>query len=284
MEATTLLPSVESTPLLGEYITASEIEVAELTKKPRLQFKCSSCDSSGKIIMGEKLDAIKAGFDKQFDSLESNIECLNRSFTKDITNLKSELKTIKESCANIDILSGKIDSAQMDIDNLKSSVRSILKLHQDIANIRAEIFHSSQAMPVTNAANMEEVIHEAQGRMLRSKNLLSFNVPESDNISADHELAIPLRPIAVTFSNNQDDHLVMRNRNKIPGRIIVEFDKTKNQQPQYKEVAAKLKTRLDSGKTTLSICDIKGVLTIVKSAVPPQLNQLQNFQSTSENF
>ncbi|KAJ8672190.1 hypothetical protein QAD02_003449 [Eretmocerus hayati] len=39
----------------------------------------------------------------------------------------------------------------------------------------------------------------------------------------------------------------MRNRNKIPGRIIVGFDKTKNQQAQYEEVAAKLKTRLDSG-------------------------------------
>ncbi|KAJ8677595.1 hypothetical protein QAD02_013382 [Eretmocerus hayati] len=158
----------------------------------------------------------------------------------------------------------------MDIDNIKSSVDSIPKLHQDIANIRAEISHSSQAMPVINAANMEEVIHEAQERMLRSKNLLFFNVPESNNISADHGMIINLlkeipvdtrsifiskignpssnhlRPIAVTFSNSQDPHPVMRNRNKIPGRVIVGFDKTENQQAQYKEVAAKFKTRLDS--------------------------------------
>ncbi|KAJ8666317.1 hypothetical protein QAD02_007979 [Eretmocerus hayati] len=207
--------------------------------------------------MGEKLDAIQAGFDEQFDSLKSNIESLNKIFTKDITNLKSNLRTIKESCANIDTLSGKIDSAQMDIDNLKSSVDSIPKLHQDIANIRAGISHSSQAMPVINGANMQEVIHEAQERMLRSRNLLFFNVPESNNISADHGMIINLlkeipvdtksifisrignpssnhlRPIAVTFSNSQNPHLVMRNRNKIPGRVIVGFDKTKNQQAQY---------------------------------------------------
>ncbi|KAJ8685603.1 hypothetical protein QAD02_021396 [Eretmocerus hayati] len=185
----------------------------------------------------------------------------------------------------------------MDIDNLKSSFDSIPKLHQDIANIRAEISHSSQAMPVINAANMEEVIHDAQERMLRSKNLLFFNVPESNNISADHvdtrsifisRIGNPssnhLRPIAVTFSNSQDPHLVMRNRNKIPGRVIVGFDKTKNQQAQYKEVAAKLKTRLDSGETALSIRYIKEVPTIVKSAVPPELNQMQNSQSASANF
>ncbi|KAJ8672189.1 hypothetical protein QAD02_003448 [Eretmocerus hayati] len=132
--------------------------------------------------MGEKLDAIKAGFDEKFDSLKSNIESLNKSLTKDITNLKSGLKTIKESCAIIDTLSGKINLAQINVDNLKSSVDSIPELHQDIANIRAEISYFSQAMPVINAANMEQVIHEAQEHMLRSKNLLSFNVPESNNI------------------------------------------------------------------------------------------------------
>ncbi|KAJ8685001.1 hypothetical protein QAD02_020794 [Eretmocerus hayati] len=260
--------------------------------------------------MSEKLDAIQEGFDKQFDSLKCNIESLNKSFSKDITNLKSELKSIKESCATIDSLSVKIDSAQEDIENLKLSVDHIPKLHQDIANIRAEVSKSlsSQVMSSTSATNMEELIHEAQERMLRSRNLLFFNVPESNNQSADYGMIINLlkeipvdtrnlvvsrignpssnhiRPIAVTFSNNQDPHLVMRNRRKIPGRIIVGFDKTKNQQAQYKEAAARLKARLDSGESGLSIRYIKGVPNIVKSDAAPSFNQLQNSQRASGNF
>ncbi|KAJ8670709.1 hypothetical protein QAD02_001968 [Eretmocerus hayati] len=191
--------------------------------------------------MGEKLDAIKDGFDKQFGSLKCNIETLNKSFSKDITTRRGELKYIKESCATIDSLSVKIDSGQVDIENLKSSVNSIPKLHQDM----------------DNATNMKELIHEAQERMLRSRNLV--------NLSADHGMIINLLKeipddtgnlvlskignpssnhlcsIAVTFSTNQDPHLVMRNRKTIPGRIIVAFDKTNNQQAQHKGVAAILK-------------------------------------------
>ncbi|KAJ8677231.1 hypothetical protein QAD02_013018 [Eretmocerus hayati] len=256
------------------------------------------------------MDAITESFDQQFDSLKCNIETLNKSFSKDITNLKSELKSIKESCATIDSLSVKIDSAREDIENLKSSVDNIPKLHQDIANIRAEMSKSfsSQVMAGISATNMEKLIHEAKERMLRSRNLLFFNVPESNHLSADYDMIINppkeipvdtrnlvlsrignpssnhLRPIAVTFPNNQDPHLVMRNRKKIPGRIIVGFDKTKNQQAQYKEAAASLKARLDSGESGLSVRYIRGIPTIVKSDAAPSFNQLQNSKRASGNF
>ncbi|KAJ8671212.1 hypothetical protein QAD02_002471 [Eretmocerus hayati] len=72
-----------------------------------------------------------------------------------------------------------------------------------------------------------------------------------------------LRLIVVTFSNNQDPHLVMENRKKIPGKAVIGFDEIKNQRAKYKEMAAALKTRLDNGAKDLAIRYMKGIPTIV---------------------
>ncbi|KAJ8670946.1 hypothetical protein QAD02_002205 [Eretmocerus hayati] len=191
--------------------TASEIKVAELKK---------SLDFNSSALTVKNLA----------NSLVCNLESLNKSFTKDIANLKSELKTIRESCATIDTLCEKIDSAQHDIVNLKSAVDTIPKLQQDIANINAELERSNTAQ--------------------------NWQSSEYNKI----------RPIVVTFSNNQDPHLVMKNRKKIPGKTIIGSDKTKSQQAHYKEVSASLKTRLDNGEKDLTI-RIRNKLHLVRNNI-----------------
>ncbi|KAJ8676799.1 hypothetical protein QAD02_012586 [Eretmocerus hayati] len=198
---------------------------------------------------------------------------------------------------------------QHDIVNLKSAVDTIPKLQQDIANINAELERSNtaQVSSALNSANMETIIYKAQKCLLRSRNLLFFNAHDTNNITTDQAIIIDLlknilvdarnlsisrignplnnkiRPTVVTFSNNQDPHLNMKNREKIPGKTIIGFDKTKSQQAQYKKVSASLKTRLNNGEKDLTIRYIKGTPTIVPAG-QSILNQHQNSQSSASNF
>ncbi|KAJ8671210.1 hypothetical protein QAD02_002470 [Eretmocerus hayati] len=97
-------------------LTAPEVEVAELKKpKPRLQFKLTDCDSSGKVAFGEHLNSVKNILEEQFDTLKSNSDSLNKSFSKDIKGLESDSKNIKESCDYIYILNEEIDTDHKDI-------------------------------------------------------------------------------------------------------------------------------------------------------------------------
>ncbi|KAJ8678192.1 hypothetical protein QAD02_013979 [Eretmocerus hayati] len=192
-------------------LTASKVKVAELKiTKPTLQFKCADCESSGKVTFGEHLNSDKNSLEEQFDTLKSNLDFLNKSFSKDISGLK---------------------------------IDSIPRIEQEIAVIKADLSkpNMSQASAVFNSSNMDDIVYEAQERIVRSRNLLFFNVPETNNQDTDRGIIcdmlknIPvdtryltvmrtgnpsrdkLRPNVATFSNNQDPHLVMRNRKKIPG-------------------------------------------------------------------
>ncbi|KAJ8677105.1 hypothetical protein QAD02_012892 [Eretmocerus hayati] len=154
---------------------------------------------------------------------------------------------------------------------------------------------------------LEQVKGRRLERLLRSRNLLFSNVPDTNSITTDQAIIIDLlkniavvsrylftsrignllhnniRPVVVTFSNNQDLHLVMKNKKKIPGKTIIGFDKTKSQQAQYEEVSARLEARLDDGEKNLTILYIKGTPTIVPTG-QPILNQHQNSQSSASNF
>ncbi|KAJ8677424.1 hypothetical protein QAD02_013211 [Eretmocerus hayati] len=259
----------------------------------------ASEESSGKVTFGEHLNSVKNSLEEQFNTLKCNLDSLNKSFSKDISGLKSDLKNIKESCAYIDTLNEKIDTAQKDIQNLKISVDSIPIIEQEIAVIKADLSkpNMSQASAILNSSNMDDIVYEAQERIVRSRNLLFFNVPETNNQDTDRGIIcdmlknIPvdtryltvmrignpsrdkLRPIVATCSNNQDPHLVMRNKKKIPGKAAIGFDKTKNQQAKYKEVAAALKIRLDSGEHDLAIRYLKGTPTIVTTTASSQAQQ-----------
>ncbi|KAJ8671465.1 hypothetical protein QAD02_002724 [Eretmocerus hayati] len=126
---------------------------------------------------------------------------------------------------------------------------------------------------------------------MRSRNSLFLNVPETNNQATDLGIIcdmlenIPvdtrylsimrignpsrdhMRPIVVTFSNNQDPHLVMKNSKEILGKAAIGFDKTKNQQAKYEEIAAALKTRMGNGEEDLAIRYLKGIPTIVTTTV-----------------
>ncbi|KAJ8673901.1 hypothetical protein QAD02_005163 [Eretmocerus hayati] len=227
-------------------LTASEIKVIELKEKPKLQFKCANCEKLEKLSFGDYSTDVKNSLEEQFDNLKCNLESLNKSFAKDISVMKNNLKNIKESCATIDSLCEKVDTAQEDIVNHKASVNCTPKIQEKIDSIEAALADPNSSQPVAgtlNSDNMEGIVQEAHERLMRSRNLLFFNIPDTTNQSTNLGIIIDMlkhipldtrcittqrignpssgniRPIVVTFSNIQDPHLVMKNRNEIPGRV-----------------------------------------------------------------
>ncbi|KAJ8672195.1 hypothetical protein QAD02_003454 [Eretmocerus hayati] len=256
-------------------LTASDIKVIELKKKPKLQFKCANCEKSGKLLF-------------------------------DISGMKNDLKNIKESCATIDSLCEKVDTAQEDLVNLKASVNYIPQIQRRIDRIKAALADPNSSQLVTgtlNSASIEGIVQEARERLLRSRNLLFFNIPHTNNQSTDlgiiidmlkhipidtryittqrigHPSSGNLRLIVVTISNMQYPHLVMKNRNKIPGRVSIGNDESRSQQAVYEEVAAELKADLGRGEKDLVIRYVKGIPTIVTAVAPPQGNNTQSSSS-----
>ncbi|KAJ8671954.1 hypothetical protein QAD02_003213 [Eretmocerus hayati] len=199
-------------------LTASEIKVIELKKKPKLQFKCANCEKSGKLSFGDHLANVKNSLEEQFDNLKCNLESLNKSFSKDISVIKNDLKNIKESCATIDSLGEKVDTAQEDIVNLKASVNCIPKIQDEIDSIKATLAdpNSSQLVAGTlNSANIEERLPEALRRLEALKNNEAA-VSLSDGTISAYEKGVEDN-IVRNDLQNQAASLIEAHQSSVPG-------------------------------------------------------------------
>jgi hypothetical protein len=150
-----------------------------------------------------------------------------------------------------------------------------------------------------SSLQFEEVTSEAVERMIRSKNVIIYGVPESSGtteqrqtkdateirkiISAITPEAIPqkiirigkpnspnTRPLKVSLSNDLIAKEVLRNKNKLINSdlsrsISISDDKTPKQLEYLKNLRTELQLRRDNGEDNITIKYMKGIPSIIES-------------------
>ncbi|KAF5189957.1 hypothetical protein FRX31_020456 [Thalictrum thalictroides] len=141
-------------------------------------------------------------------------------------------------------------------------------------------------------ASYSVMINELQDRQSRDKNVIFFNVPESNNdaddISAVNDVLSKIgasvatsqivrlgktgpkpRPIKIICNAKSDVGLILKSKNKlrnIPGlnNVHITADWTSSQRSFYNCLRGQLSTRKNNGETNLYIGYVKGVPTILQ--------------------
>ena len=266
-------------------LTASEIKVVELKKKPMMVFRCQSCSEDGGLSpdiystmndIKKDLQSIKDKIDS-IDTLSTQLETANGR----IDDLVAETKVVPDLCRKVSALEAKIDSGILtcsvdvtvaEIQDRQSQARNVIifKLPEprvpDDSKSDEEQEIIPECMGLAISKSDDEQINSLLGKInnidLTNVNTLRLGKPKpkANNIP---------RPLLVTLKSHEDALRVCRNRKLLPKGISVALDKTPMQRAHLKELhnSVKLHNSKDSEHPKM-VKYIKGVPTIVVKSDP----------------
>lgn len=228
---------------------------------------------------------------------------INNTIT--LADIMKKLKTMEESqnnkykSINDKLISyeGKINIINNSLDGILSAI-SILRdenvaLKNKISSLDNKITFLESTSNVNCTLSSDEVINEAQNRLVKSKNIIVFNVlelpNESDNTSLSvakellSDIALDLdiiqakrignarsggRPLLLKFNDANESRLLLRNKSKLRSlekwkNVWVNADLTQYQQVQMKSLRNILQQKRADGDFNSIIKYVNGVPKIV---------------------
>lgn len=228
---------------------------------------------------------------------------INNTIT--LADIMKKLKTMEESQnskyksindklisyeSKINIINNSLDGILLAISNLREE-NAILK--NELSNLHSKITILESSSNVNCTLSSEEVINEAQNRLVKSKNIIVFNIlelpNESDNTSLSvakefmSDIALDLdivqakrignarsggRPLLLKFNDANEPRLLLRNKSKLHSlekwkNVWVNADLTQYQQTQIKSLRDILRQKRADDDFNSIIKYVNGVPKIV---------------------
>lgn len=213
---------------------------------------------------------------------------------KSIENSHNDkFKSINDKLVNyeskVTILSNSLNGMMAAINNLRDE-NSILK--KEISGLHNEIAKFDPTSIENNSLSSDEIINEAQNRLVKSKNVIVFNVLEqpneteitslsiANNMLTDLALKLNIiqakrigktrsggRPLLIEFNNAADSRSLLKSKSKLRSfdkwkNIWVNADLTQYQQTQMKSLRDVLRQKRADGDSNSFIKYVNGMPTI----------------------
>jgi hypothetical protein len=241
-----------------------------------------------------------ANCDKSIGGFPSiNCDGCNNCLHVSCTGLTSEDRITRKKIRNVKIYCSKCTSKAEQTLSIHELLQTFKR--DIIASIEQKIEEKISELQNVNLSSLqfEEVTSEAVERMIRSKNVIIYGVPEWSGtteqrqtkdaaeirkiISAITPEAIPqkiirigkpnspnTRPLKVSLSNDLIAKEILRNKNKLinsdlPRSISISDDKTPKQLEYLKNLRTELQLRRDNGEDNIIIKYVKGIPSIIES-------------------
>lgn len=228
---------------------------------------------------------------------------MNNTIT--LADIMKKLKTMEDSQNNkYKSINDKLISYESKINIINNSLDGILSaisilrdenatLKDEISSLHNKITILESTSNVNCTLSSDEVINEAQNRLVKSKNIMVFNIlelpNESDNtsLSVAKELLLDLaldldiiqakrignarsggRPLLLKFNDANESRLLLRNKSKLRSlekwkNVWVNADLTQYQQVQMKSLRNILQQKRADGDFNSIIKYVNGVPKIV---------------------
>jgi len=191
----------------------------------------------------------------------------------------------------------KTNTINNTLDRLLSSINNLKEenatLKNEINSLHSKITILESSSNVNSILSTEEIIYETQNRLVKSKNIIAFNIlelpNESDNTSLSvakgllSDLALDIdviqakrfgnarsggRPLLLKFNNANEPRILLRHKSKLRSlekwkNVWVNADLTQQQQIQMKSLRNILRQKRADGDVTSIIKYVNGVPKIV---------------------
>lgn len=212
--------------------------------------------------------------------------------TSKIDNILAAVNEIKTTLSKHEHLFVKLNKK---IDEVSSQLRDLggrtTLLEDKITTFETRL----SKIESSNISTDNNIISEISERQLRSRNMIIFNAPESDdNTSANDSSVIKSifdyigiemtptaisrlgrksskpRPLKITLQDASDVFVILKNKFKLRSSqnfssIRISPDRTQMQRDQLRNVYAKIEERKAAGETDLILKFLKGIPTISKN-------------------
>lgn len=272
-------------------LTAAEIKVVELKKKPRLVFKCSSCHEKGSVI--------PLIFEEAISNLTTTVNELSNTCTR-LESLRenvyaNELKVNTLMDVTIPQIEGGLSSVNM---NLKATDSKVNDLECLVSDLNTKIVSSVNE---PSFSSKEDILAELRERISRSHNLIFFNIPDYINnldmdkimakdlisLSAQHTNIVLInvrrlgnfvegkcRPLLVALESPGKVSSFLKGNIVLPNNIKVSSDRTTDQRKHLNDLRTELaKLNSENPRNPKTIKYIKGIPKIIDIS-----------QSNAQNF
>lgn len=215
------------------------------------------------------------------------------SNTFTLADVMRKLNSIDEKLnsheSKLSIISNSLSGMQESINYLRDE-NVILK--EEINNMRSKITTIETNTILSNNLSADEVIFEAQNRIIKSNNVIIFNLSELPNESSDGSLSIARemisdlalnlniihakrigktrvngRPLLIEFNNSLSATSLLKSKTKLRSfdrwkNVWVNADLTRNQQIHMKELRDILRRKREEGDSNSVIKYVRGVPSI----------------------
>lgn len=239
--------------------------------------------------------------DKQFTSCDScqadvHVSCIGLASADDVRITRTKSRNIKIVC---NICSTNMSNYSK-LEQLISSIRDDFANKFEALNEKFKSLNTQSFDKPISPENFEEVVAEANERMIRSRNVIIAGITEengshTDRIEKDkntvskilntvfdnndHESPLKItrigntsnskpRLVKVTFHDNLTAKLFLKNKNRLLGtpyeKFKVKDDKTPIQVKYLNDLRDKLNERLSAGELGLTIKYEKGIPVIIQ--------------------
>lgn len=236
---------------------------------------CTTCDS------------IKLGIKKTPLSTPSDID-----YASKIDIIFAAVGDIKSTLSKHEQFFGKLNKKIDDVSNQLRDLGARTTSLEDKVMLLETRLSNLESM---NTLSDNNIISEVSDRQLRSRNMIIFNVPESDDNTLANDssviksifdsLAIVMtptafnrlgrkstkpRPLKITLQDPSDVFVILKNKHKLRSTanyssIRISPDRTQMQRDQLRNVYSKLEERKAGGETDLIVKFLKGIPTISKN-------------------
>lgn len=254
-------------------VTASEIKVLELKKsKPLLVYKCVECHESGNT---------HASLQEVVYDLKEFVNALR----KDMGKVKEEVKHLKSEI--IPEIKNEVSSINKDLNTHISSCTDRFSALEDVHIQTSRKIDNLTLNPSTSMDLTEATIKEINDRQRREKNLLIFNVPDTNSLLVDvktvndilHSLDLSPReikrlgvfnntnrPILAKMNNTEDLVKVLKNWKSLPTEFRYSSDHSPAQRSLYNKLKVEVEQHNAAHANKKIVKFIKGTPTILDSA------------------
>lgn len=212
--------------------------------------------------------------------------------TSKIDDILAAVNEIKISLSRHEHFFGKVNKKIDEVSNQLRDLGTRTTSLEDRVNLIETRLSNLES---TNILTDNNIISEVSDRQFRSRNVIIFNAPESDNNTLANEssfvksvldsLSIVMtptaisrlgrkstkpRPLKITLQEASDVFVILKNKHKLRSSqnyssIRISPDRTQMQRDQLRNVYAKLEERKAAGETDLVVKFLKGIPTISKN-------------------
>lgn len=207
-------------------LTASEIKVLELRKKPLLVYRCPSCDEAGKGDCIPDLNDTIKDINENITSINKNIEEIKSVKDIAVTNKKeiAELKIeVADAVSRVAVIEHKIKAHDADVVAAECQSRV-----QKLSNLI--LYDINEDTQVNDRDVIIKCLSNIQGI-----NTSCISVRRLPSNAVGHP-----KPLLVKLNSPNEVSLVFQNKNVLPAGASVARDKTKLERRIFSELKLKV--------------------------------------------